>query len=242
MRTATTLLALLLGLAGAAPAVAAGEPLTVTGKIAKAAAGISFEVQGKRGSFLVTLPAVPTAPSPTADDPEPETPPDFPIVSFTAQRIDALAAGTHLHVLGRRVDGISDETPHIHMIEAIIASDSFIQPALTPEQSKKGLSWTEGGAGMIGARPQLDKYELKLARDRLIPVAAAGRRDALAAKRIVVVEGERTTDAKAKGPIGLRPTRIAILAPQIPMGEYDILLAPPPAVGRAGLGAMRAGR
>jgi hypothetical protein len=171
------------------------------------------------------------APAPTEDDPEPVAPKDIEITRFRTARIDMLPAGERIYVLGRRVGSTGGgDNAHIEMVEAIVAAEvSYTAPALTPEQSKKNLSWNDGTWEMHGARPWLDRYEIKVPPDRLVPIAMPGARDALAAKMIVAVEGERTTEPKAKGPIGLNPSKIAVLAPQVSIAEYETILAPPAA-------------
>ena len=193
-----------------AAAFAGEEALKLFGKVKTVEKdGSAFDLQDKRGTFRVIL----------AEDAN--------IVALKPVRLETCAPDSTVHVLGQKQEPVPDpQSGHtlpaqIIQIVAIVAADGFKPPPIPEEFAARKLEWMTGRLKKTRSAYALDGIDMQVGRDRTAVAISASSRDAIAKGKLVFVEGAREGGAKARQ---VRATRAAILAPEIPLAQYRVVL------------------
>lgn len=199
-------LAVVVAALGLAARAAEGDgPAQLLGRVtAVEADGAAFTLEAKGGPFRVLLADV------------------LEVVSHTAVPLKDVEGGSGtLYLLAHWIREKPKGRPHVAQIAVMVwSADAFYPPPVTKDQTARQVEWISGVPKHEGGKVTVEAAYIDTPLDRpVIRVERAGK-EAIAAGALVCLE-LRALPAGAKE---LKPERVVITAPKVPIAETRLAI------------------
>lgn len=196
----------LAALAAAALPTSADGPVRLLGKVRSVADDhASFKLRARGGTYEV----------------QPQAGAAFTV--FKTQTLGELTGAVQGRILAKASEATTESEAFLGNVYTIVLGSGFEPPPLPDRIKRMKLQWISAtiSPSVKGGPIQANHYQLLVPSDRPVAVHGTGGMDAITEKAIVLLDGERTGDKRSKTVLA---TAITVLAPELPMREYEVIL------------------